>query len=123
MSGKKETIKVGISVAHSASSSHQIAEPKRFSLLSQIVSILSVKLNKLDEFKEILEEVTIPASLLLSLTIPFLLLSASGGGFVFIWFAILIIVSGVVSGVLLYRYRARIAQPSISIASQIPPSQ
>ncbi len=121
MSTKKENIKVGVSVAHSAGSSRRFDQANRHSLLSQIVSILSVILRKQEGLKELLENVSVPASLLLFLTVPILLLSISGGSLVIFWFAIPVILSGVAWGLLLLRHRAKEPQPFLSIITQLPP--
>ena|SRR5215208_1146729 len=110
MFSKNENLKVGVSLSHSAGLYQLFEHTSHYVFVDLLMRALWVIVHKQEKINEVLEQTTTPASLLLFLTIPILLLSVIGNSLVVLWCAIPIITFGIACGILLFNYRSKIAQ-------------
>jgi hypothetical protein len=115
MLSQHENIKVGVARSLRTASPQRVERANRHSALHRIVSTLLAPVNHRETVNEILGQLAIPASLLLFLTVPALLLCASGKSLVGLLFVLPILGLGIVGGLLLFRHRAKEERPFPSI--------
>lgn len=107
MFSKYENVKVGVSFSHSAGSFQLFEHTSHYMFVDLLMRALWVIVRKQEKINEIIEQIITPASVLLSLTLPGLLLCVSGNSLVVFWGAIPIIIFGIACGILLYRHRSK----------------
>jgi hypothetical protein len=118
MSSKNENVKRAVGFAHSVGLSRSFNKSTRAWLLSQVMSILSRLRSKRERIRERVDQISIPASLLLILTVPLILVCFAVASFAALWIATPIFGFGIAGGVLLFRHRSNRAQPFFSIIAQ-----
>lgn len=121
MSTKSENVKVGVNVAHSTGSSEALDQSNHQSLLGLDVSMLPVIPSKTERLNDLIENLALPATFLLLLTIPILLLCAGSTSLMILRFAYPFIGIGITCGVLLFLHRSKKPLRFPSIIAQGPP--
>jgi len=119
---KNERLKAAVNVPRRDGSCQPIEPSRRYPLVSWIASAFPTTVGERAIFKEELEQIADPASLLLLLIIPLLLLCGSCASFAILWIAIPFLGLSVIAGLLLFRHRTRNAQQSLSILARPPRS-